>query len=168
MRLLNDVYEINMHVFMARVRTYPQLLYSEVELANRIIYEAYTVLDEPAGRTYLYRGDTEAESYLGHWRREIAVGGLAGGKWLSATSTRPRLRRVEWDAAAGEQTNIWGAKDGFLHLYREIEGDFVATVRLELAPDTNNWSKAGIMLRVQEDRPRLTSPCSVPTPTALS
>ena len=64
MRLLNrDVYEINMHVFTdAGPYAYPQLLYSEVELANRIIYVAYTkILDEnQAGRAYLlprrYRG----------------------------------------------------------------------------------------------------------------
>ena len=161
MRLLNrDVYEINMHVFTdAGPYAYPQLLYSEVELANRIIYEAYTkILDEnqPAGPIF-----TEAiqrlNRILGAGEREIAVEEVAwqDGKWLSRdfNTALDGYARVENGTLrlAADGADIWDAKDGFRYLYREIEGDFVATVRLELAPDTNNWSKAGIMLRVQED-----------------
>ena len=94
---------------------------------------------------------------MGAGEREIAVEEVAwqDGKWLSRdfNTALDGYARVENGTLrlAADGADIWDAKDGFRYLYREIEGDFVATVRLELAPDTNNWSKAGIMLRVQED-----------------
>lgn len=161
MRSLNrDVYEINMHVFTdAGPYAYPQLLYSQVDLANRIIYEAYTkILDEnqPAGPVF-----TEAIQRLNRILTSSgAVGTIETVTWRGEDwKTRDfntalvGYAKVEGNTLrlAADGADIWDAKDGFRYLYREIEGDFAATVRLESAPDTNNWSKAGIMLRVQED-----------------
>lgn len=161
MRLLNrDVSEIHMHVFTdAGPYAYPQLLYSEVELANRVIYEAYTkILDEnqPAGPVF-----TEAIQRLNRILaadgREIEIEDVAwqGEQWMSRDFNTALVgyAKVEDDTLrlAADGADIWDAKDGFRYMYREIEGDFTATLRLEMAPDTNNWSKAGVMLRVEED-----------------
>lgn len=47
---------------------------------------------------------------------------------------------------AGGQ-DIWGTSDGFRYVYREVRGDFSATAALLGVPDTDDWAKAGIMVR---------------------
>lgn len=161
MRELNhDVSEIHMHVFTdAGPYAYPQLLYSEVELANRVIYEAYSkILDEnqPAGPVF-----TEAiqrlNRILAQGDREAAVEEVVwqGATWLTRDFNTAIVGYAEVEGGtlklAADGADIWDAKDGFRYFYQAVEGDFAATLRIERAPDTNNWSKAGLMLRVEED-----------------
>jgi hypothetical protein len=47
----------------------------------------------------------------------------------------------------GRGADIWGSSDQFQYAYLPLSGDGSMTVRLEDLAETDNWSKAGIMVR---------------------
>lgn len=47
----------------------------------------------------------------------------------------------------GSGDNIFGASDGFRFMYRQVSGDFDVRARLMSVQNTDDWAKAGIMVR---------------------
>ncbi|NTU49722.1 MAG: DUF1349 domain-containing protein [Desulfobulbaceae bacterium] len=47
----------------------------------------------------------------------------------------------------GSGSDIWGTSDQFHFLYRKMTGDCTAEVLLESQQATNDWAKAGLMVR---------------------
>ena len=47
--------------------------------------------------------------------------------------------------------DIWGSSDGFGYLYRPLDGDGVMDVNLTSMTSTNEWQKAGLMIRETTD-----------------
>lgn len=160
MRELNrDVYDINVHVFTdAGSYAHPQTLYADQTLANSLLNEGYTkIFDEHAAvgtvwpdivnrmNVVLASAGQEATQDVVEWQ---------GERWLTQdfnTSVRGSAT-VNGQALTitADGNDIWGSKDGFRYVWQEVEGNFTATVRLDSVPDTNNWSKSGIMLRVTD------------------
>lgn len=158
--LNTDVRSIHAHVFTdAGPYAHPQLLYANQEVASSIINEAYNKIfeeNQPAGPIWseaierlnraLAANVTSDEQQPDHldwydteWLSEDFNTALAG----SATATGNDL----FITASGK--DIWGNQDGFRYVYRQVKGNFTATVKMRGAPDTDDWSKAGIMLRTE-------------------
>lgn len=157
--LNRDVADVNVHVFTdAGPYAHPQLLYAQQDIANGLLNEAYTrIFDnrEPAGPVWSdmvsrlntvlastgEMSELEIVTWQGRdWRtRDFGSAGNGSAKAEDGTLTI---------SASGN--DIWGTRDGFRYVYHEVSGDFTATVRLDSVPDTDPWSKAGIMLRLFE------------------
>lgn len=160
MRELNrNVYDIDVHVFTdAGAYASPQINYAQQDLAAGLLNEAYekifdrnesvgSVWPEMVGRLNrilaLNAGDVPEETVVWQdleWKTR---------DFGSAVDGATLVQDDQLTLLAGGN-DIWGTRDGFRYVYQEVEGDFTVTVRLESVPDTNNWSKAGIMLRVEE------------------
>lgn len=157
--LNRDVFNIHAHVFTdAGPYAHPQLLYSQQDVANGLLNEAYRRIFD------------EREAVGTVWPDMVSRLNVV----LASTGDMSELQLVSWQgadwrtrdfgsAAAGSATvrdgmltisasgnDIWGTRDGFRYVYQPIEGDFTVTVRLDAVPDTDPWSKAGIMLRAYE------------------
>ena len=50
-------------------------------------------------------------------------------------------------AVQGAGADIWGTVDGFRFVYRTLTGDGQIVARVQSQTNTNNWAKAGIMMR---------------------
>lgn len=79
-----------------------------------------------------------------------------GGPWMEAVvATDDAVHMAEasasWDGdivtikAGGH--DIWGAADQFMYVFQEVSGDFDVTATLLSLENTNDWAKAGIMVR---------------------
>lgn len=160
MRELNrDLYDIHVHVFTdAGPYAYPQTLYADQTTANSLLNEAYEKIFDrnmPVGTVWpemverLNRilaqtaGGVQVETVT--WQGDVWYTRDFGTAFDGRTLVTGEVLRLE---ASGN--DIWGTRDGFRYVYREIEGDFTVTVRLDAVPDTHAWSKAGIMLRVAD------------------
>ncbi|WP_436924219.1 hypothetical protein [Halosimplex amylolyticum] len=47
----------------------------------------------------------------------------------------------------GAGYDIWNARDEFHYYYTEVDGDFDVTVRVDSLEDTDDWARAGLMVR---------------------
>jgi len=47
----------------------------------------------------------------------------------------------------GAGYDIWNARDEFHYYYTEVDGDFDVTVRVDSLTDTDDWARAGLMVR---------------------
>ncbi len=47
----------------------------------------------------------------------------------------------------GDGSDIWGAADGFHYVYKKLDGDGSMTARVVSQQNTNEWAKAGVMIR---------------------
>jgi len=157
--LNRDVSNVNVHVFTdAGPYAYPQTLYAQQDVASNLLNEAYTrIFDNREAAAAVWpdmvrrlnlvlaaTGDMsslELVSWQGREWRTRDFGTAAGG------SASVRDGRLTISASGND---IWGARDGFRYVYQPVKGDFTATVRLDAVPGTDPWSKAGIMLRVNE------------------
>lgn len=157
--LNRNVADIDVHVFTdAGPYAHPQLLYSQQDIANGLLNEAYTrIFDnrEPAGPVWSdmvnrlnmvlaatgEMSELELVTWQGQDWRTRDFGSAANG------TAKVEDGKLTISASGND---IWGTRDGFRYVYQEVTGDFTATVRLDAVPDTDPWSKAGIMLRVYE------------------
>lgn len=78
-----------------------------------------------------------------------------GQSWMTQdlNTVVPGQTTVRHDGALvveASGSDIWGTRDGFRFVYQPVEGDFTATIRLHSAPDSNAWSKSGLMVRAAE------------------
>ncbi|MCK9221389.1 MAG: extracellular solute-binding protein [Limnochordia bacterium] len=158
MRVLNmDVYDINTFVFTdAGAYAHPEVIYSDPMVSERAFKDAYTkIFDQgaPVGPTWseaiAAMNRTLASTAQGPVRREVK---WQGQDWISQdlNTAIPGSAVVQKDGklvieAAG--ADIWSYRDGFGFVYQEVAGDFEAVLCLHSAPDTDPWSKSGIMLR---------------------
>ena len=60
-----------------------------------------------------------------------------GAEWLSDTSLVVK--------AAGD--DIWNNADQFTYVYKEVSGDFDVAITVKSLEKTNDWAKAGLMIR---------------------
>lgn len=51
---------------------------------------------------------------------------------------------------SADGADIWGNADAFHYVYQKVSGDFAAVVKVLSVPDTDPWSKAGIMIRAKD------------------
>lgn len=162
MRELNrDAREIDVHVFTdAGPYAYPKLYYAQPDLAEGIIADAYRkIFDnyEPVGPVW-----SEAITRLNRMLATVSqpTGPRSitweGDEWTSTdiNTLVPGGATVRDDGAlvvTASGSDIWSYQDGLGFVYREVEGDFTATVRLHSAPTTHDWSKSGLMVRASEE-----------------
>lgn len=52
---------------------------------------------------------------------------------------------------SGSGSDIWGTADSFQFAYHELSGDGVLTARIEKLEATDEWAKAGLMIRGSAD-----------------
>lgn len=160
MRDMNrQAYDVNVHVFTdAGPYAHPQLLYSQQDVVNGMLNEAYTNIfdhNEPIGTVWpetiermnrvLAASDREYDVEHIVWQDKTWATRDFNTVNRGASTVRDDQLTIQADGA-----DIWGTRDGFRYVYHTIEGDFTATVQLVSAPDTNAWSKSGIMLRTEE------------------
>jgi hypothetical protein len=69
------------------------------------------------------------------WNQDI---GTTGG---SATENKGKF------AVVGDGADIWNAADGFQFVYKKLVGDGSMTARVVSQQATNEWAKAGVMIR---------------------
>lgn len=157
--LNRDVYDINVHVFTdAGPYAQPQLLYAQQDIANGMLNEAYTkIFDQNQAVGTVWPEMIERMNrILASTGREVEKESITwlGQEWITqdfntAISGTATVSSNQLTIAAGG-ADIWGTRDGFRYVFQEIAGDFTATIRLEQAPNTNAWSKSGIMLRTAD------------------
>ncbi|WP_330633205.1 DUF1349 domain-containing protein [Halocatena halophila] len=73
--------------------------------------------------------------------RAIAAGSI-GTAVLGGTATAAPTITIE-----GGGEDIWNQADEFHYYYEEIDGDFDVTVQVDSVEDTDEWARAGIMVR---------------------
>ena len=84
----------------------------------------------------------------------VTVTGPAGvpAPWTAADIGAPRWRgSTTYSAGAftidASGTDIWGTSDQFRFVYQPISGDVQITARVDSQTVTNEWAKAGVMIR---------------------
>lgn len=70
---------------------------------------------------------------------DIGNVGVAGSDDADATNAKITIR--------GSGVDIWDSADSFRFVYRTLRGDGVVEARVESISDTNEWAKAGVMIR---------------------
>jgi len=72
------------------------------------------------------------------WSNSDVGSVLAGGSACSDGQTYE---------VSGSGADIWGSSDGFHYVYQQLEGDLEITARVVSLSNTDNWAKAGVMVR---------------------
>lgn len=87
----------------------------------------------------LTAGDLSKASYTADLYRKVDVGSPPTAGEVTVTDGAFTM--------LGSGLDIWGTSDQFHYLYRKMSGDCVAEVLLESQQATNDWAKAGLMVR---------------------
>jgi len=81
--------------------------------------------------------------------------GTLDPKWTSADIGNPLAGNTKVDngqlVITADGSDIWDGGDHFRYVYEPVSGDVAASVAVINVPDTDNWSKAGIMIRQSTD-----------------
>jgi len=159
--LNTQIYDIDAFVFTdAGAYAIPEPLYADAESGRQILTDAYVKIFEenkPVGPTW-----SDAIDRLNRSLAFVSEGPVIksiiweGQNWVTRdfNTVIEGDTKIEADGklvmeASGH--DLWGYRDGFRFTYQEVKGDFEASVRLHSVPDTDEWSKAGIMLRTLEN-----------------
>lgn len=83
---------------------------------------------------------------------EVAYGGVT---YFAENIGETELGKVTVDGTkitmTGCGADIWNNADAFYYMYKPIEGDFTATLKVEVVSDANSWAKIGVMLRASTE-----------------
>jgi regulation of enolase protein 1 (concanavalin A-like superfamily) len=74
-----------------------------------------------------------------------------GAKFLAQNIGETDMGKVKVDGTkivmTGCGADVWGTADAFYYMYKEVTGDFTATVKVTQVSDADPWAKMGIMVR---------------------
>ncbi|WP_135366592.1 hypothetical protein [Halosimplex halophilum] len=73
--------------------------------------------------------------------------GLGTTGALASTCAAGSVAGATTITVEGAGYDIWSATDEFHYYYTEVEGDFDVTVRVDSLADTDDWARAGLMVR---------------------
>lgn len=166
MRQLNrGVRDVQVQVFTdAGPYALPQYVYSNQELADSVLNGAYYQIFEQQKppKSIMEEAVERLNRTLVALSQPQRAEPPQTLRWAGATWTSQDVGTVLSGKAAvrgdrlvvsGEGKDIWGTQDFFRYTHQKMRGDFTATVALHFAPDTNGWSKAGIMVRASVEGP---------------